>query len=33
VDRQNDVPAVDFRAECYVQGRWQAYAGDPAVNS
>ena len=29
---QNDVPTLDFRAECYVQGRWQPYAGDPTVN-
>jgi hypothetical protein len=29
---QNDAPTVDFRAECYLQGRWQPYAGDSTVS-
>ena len=28
---QDDVPTFDFRAECYVQERWQPFAGDPTV--
>ena len=29
---QNDVPTVDFRAECYLQGRWLPYVGDSTVS-
>ena len=28
---QDDVPTLDFRAECYVQERWQPVTGDPTV--
>jgi hypothetical protein len=28
---QDDVPTFAFRAECYVQERWQPFAGDPTV--
>ena len=28
---QDDVPTLDFRAECYAQERWQPFTGDPTI--